>query len=104
MKRKKLRIKNKYRFFIFMTIVCIILISSINTILGLNTAASAQDPIYKEVSVQEGDTVWTLAQNNISNQTDTRKFIYEIKLVNHLDNGYIYPGQVIKIPISTEEL
>ncbi|NLK71394.1 MAG: hypothetical protein GX285_00050 [Clostridiales bacterium] len=40
MKRKRIRIANKFRFTVFMVIVSLIIISSAGTLIGLNTAES----------------------------------------------------------------
>lgn len=99
MKRRKLRIANKFRFTVFMTIVCFILIGTVGTLLGLNTAESAEIPQYTKIYVRSGDTLWSLAEQHGSSSLDTRKVIYEISLLNNLDDDYIYPGQVLTIPL-----
>lgn len=99
MKKKRLRIANKFRFTVFMIIVSFVMISSIATVIGLNTAESADIPQYIEISVEDGDTLWDLAKEYGPSHVDTRKTIYEVSLLNDLEDNYIYPGQVIKFPV-----
>jgi LysM repeat protein len=99
MKRKRLRIVNKFRFSIFLTVVCLIFISTIGTVLGLNTAESAQEAAYMEISVNSGDTLWGIAKKYGPNHEDPRKIIFEISKINQLDEDYLQQGQVLKIPI-----
>ncbi len=99
MKRKRLRIVNKFRFSIFLIIVCLMLISGIGTVLGLNTAESADIPEYLLISVNSGDTLWGIAEEYGPDHEDPRKIIFEISQINQLDEEYIQPGQVLKIPV-----
>lgn len=99
MKKKRLKIANKLRFTVFMIIVSLIIISTIATVIGLNTAESAAVPKYIEVCVQDGDTLWDLAQKHGPDHMDTRKTVYEISLLNQLEGQYIYPGQMLKFPV-----
>lgn len=99
MKKRKLRIANKFRFTVFMVIILLLLMSTFATVLGANVVLSAQTPKYITVNVQPGDTLWMLAQKYSPSNIDKRRIIYEISLLNNLDKNYIYPGQVLKIPV-----
>lgn len=99
MKRKRIRIANKFRFTVFMVIVSLIIISSAGTLIGLNTAESADIPEYIEVYVESGDTLWGLAQTHGPKNVDKRKIIYEVSKINNLSGDYIYPGEVLKFPV-----
>ena len=54
---------------------------------------------YKEYRVKSGDTLWIIAaESNGYDSMDTRKIIDDI--IEESDcSGYIYPGQVVYIPI-----
>lgn len=50
------------------------------------------------VTVQEGDTLWSIASSyNIDK--DIRKSVYIIRELNKLDTAIIMPGQELMIPI-----
>jgi LysM repeat protein len=91
--KKKYRLNNKKRFFsfLFLVIVTIMLAGSV--------AAAAENGKreYRTVTVMPGDTLWDIAQENTDN-TDIRKYIYEIKKVNQLENATIYAGQKLYLP------
>lgn len=52
----------------------------------------------REYIVQEGDRLWTIAQQT-GFENDPRDIISRIKELNNLDSVNIYPGDVIIIPI-----
>lgn len=52
---------------------------------------------YKPIVVQEGDTLWILAQKS-DLQMDINSLINETMKYNHLYNTYIQPGQTLYIP------
>lgn len=99
MKKKRLRIVNKFRFTVFLVSVFLLLFTVLGTLVGINTAESAQVPNYIEVCVQTGDTLWSLAANHGAENVDKRKLIYEIGILNNLNDNYIYPGQILKVPV-----
>jgi len=64
---------------------------------------NAEKPIanYMNIQVRSGDTVWTIAARNASNEEDIRELVYAIKTMNELDhNALIYSGQTLKVPMS----
>lgn len=99
--RKRYKIINKTRFYSSITSVCVILLLVIFNLLTTNKVhSSVYEVKYKEVQVTEGDTLWTIAMNHLPNNTDIRKMIYNIKEFNDMSSSYIYPGNVIKIPMN----
>ena len=57
---------------------------------------------YKTVYVNSGDSLWSIASTYTSEREDIRTFVLLVKKINHLnDNAQIYPGQTLKIPITT---
>ena len=54
---------------------------------------------YQSVNVQPGDTLWSIASRNVSEETDIRAYVFELQEINHISNpGTITPGQSILIP------
>lgn len=86
MKRKKL---------LFIIAICIV---SSFTIISIKnrTYAFKEEKIYIKYTVQEGDTLWSIAKKYTDE--DPRKLIYEIREVNNI-TPMIYPGQTIEIPL-----
>lgn len=54
---------------------------------------------YIEIKVEAGDTLWTIAKPYYDGKSDYREYLYNIRELNNLDQGVIYPGQTIKIPL-----
>lgn len=51
----------------------------------------------KIYTVKDGDCLWSIATENAPSGTDVRKYIYEIKKLNDLDNVNLQVGQKIAI-------
>ncbi|MBP7175629.1 MAG: LysM peptidoglycan-binding domain-containing protein [Thermoclostridium sp.] len=91
--KRKLRLNNKKRFFsfIFLLVVTIMLAGSIVA------AAGEEKSECRSVTVMPGDTLWDIAQENAVNK-DIRKYIFELKKINQLDDATIYAGQNLFLP------
>jgi len=96
--KKKYYIKSKFRFTIFLVIILLTSVFSVSTLLGLNSVQSMTKPIYTEVQIESGDSLWTLAKEYGPTNTDPRRIIYKICLLNNITAENIQPGQVIMIP------
>ncbi|NLY86075.1 MAG: LysM peptidoglycan-binding domain-containing protein [Tissierellia bacterium] len=98
---KKYRVVNKWRFYTFITLFFVFLIGFISLIFSKEKAySSVQEIRYFEVEVVEGDTLWTIVSRYITERDNMQKIIYDIKKFNGMDDSLIYPGDIIKIPIS----
>jgi len=54
------------------------------------------------VTVNEGDTLWNIAEKHRYGKADIRKIISEIKKINNLNGEFIYPGQQLAVPIPND--
>lgn len=86
-----MRIVNKKRFIIAITILIV-------SIITLFSHCSASKKIeIKEITVSTGDTLWSIASRYKKDGQDVREYIYELRKLNNLDDCTIYPNQVLKI-------
>lgn len=53
--------------------------------------------------VQAGDSLWTISEAYCPDGVDRREWIGEVKMLNDLDDGVIYPGQRITVLTPTIE-
>lgn len=81
----------------FLTILLISMIG-FTSILTLN-AYSKDIPQFDYVSVQQGDSLWSIAKDYSGNK-DIREIIFKISELNNIHNTTIQPGDIIKIPLN----
>lgn len=93
-KAKKYVLRDKRKFFGFIFLVTVVASLLIYTI----SVSGYKDPQYKEVVVNSGDTLWSIAEK-YSNNKDIRHFIYNLEKINHIDSGTLYADTVILVPI-----
>lgn len=82
---------------IAMTIILLILLS--------NNAFSHEETKYKTIYVSSGDTIWSIAkdeikENDFFKNSSTREVVYQIQNINQLSSSNIYIGQELIIPIN----
>ena len=99
---KRYRIKSNFRFITFLVIVMGIAIGAFGFITGSNEAIALDIPKDSvtpiKIEVTAGDTVWDIAEHFKSDDTDTRKAVYEICQANDIPDGSIQSGMILTIP------
>ena len=99
---RKYRIKSNFRFITFLVIVMGIAIGAFGFITGSNEAIALDIPKDSvtpiTIEVTAGDTVWDIAEHFKSDDTDTRKAVYEICQANDIPDGSIQSGMILTIP------
>jgi len=69
-------------------------------ILLFTTNAYGSEPItYETVVVEQGDSLWGIARSYCGSGRDIRVFINKIIELNNIEDDYIFPGMVLKIPV-----
>lgn len=95
--KKTLKVKSRFRFTAFVLVMLFAVTGLFNTALGLNNAAGLTKQEYIEVSINSGDTLWTIAEQYMPPDMDKRKAVHILKSVNDIDSQ-LQPGQTILIP------
>ena len=54
----------------------------------------------KLVYVHEGDTLWSIVEENCAYSGDIRAAIHEVKSINHMHSSEITEGEVIYVPVN----
>lgn len=91
----------RFKRFMFISVlfISILVFASMTTL----NAYSKDIPQYDYITVEEGDTLWTIASNHAEkSKTDIRKLVYEISYENNIYNASIYPGDVIRVPMNAD--
>lgn len=97
--RKRYRVKNRVRFACFIVISLLMVCTVANTLLGFNDATALTKDQYIEITVEPGDTLWTIADEYMSDDTDPRESVYMICEANDISADQLYAGQTLKIPV-----
>ena len=83
---------------ILLTILCVILLAMFGY--AVNADMISNEPLYTTVTVEYNDTLWTIAGRHISDDTDIRRYVFELEEVNNITNpAALVPGQTIRVPI-----
>ena len=96
-----MKIVNK-RKFVRTVSIFILLISAL--IFFSKNIYSKVEITYKEDYIYTGDTLWSIAKNEIENNKyfenkDIRDVVRELKYVNNLSNSNLVEGKKIRIPV-----
>lgn len=97
-------VKNRYRsnkfsktkFTKYITIFVLLLF-----LIFIAITSQGSKPIeYRNITIEKGDTLWSIVKSFQQNEIDPRKVINQIKKINDLKNVVLQPGQTIKVPSS----
>ena len=99
-RRKKYRITSKFRFITSIIMMTSLAIGIFGAVSGLNISRAITKPQYTQVEVCYGDTLWDIANTYKSEDTDTRRAVFEICKINDIEASDLSPGMTISIPES----
>ena len=92
----------KHRFLASLYIVVFMMFSivALNGYLGNSSSVGATTNEYTTVTVSKGDTIWQIASDYKSEESNLRQAIYEICKINNINGEVLKPGTKLKIPKS----
>jgi len=96
--KRKIKIANKRRFLVFLSILCAVFIIIISGATKLNRVYSSKTGEFIEITIVPGDTLWEIAKRNNPYNQDIRKIVYEIMKLNNMKSASLKSGSTIKIP------
>ncbi len=85
-----MRIVNKKRFVISITILMALIITLFNNCFAVKKVET------EDYIVTNGDTLWSIATEYKHEKQDIREYVYQLRKLNNID-CIIYSGQEIKI-------
>ena len=96
-----MKIVNKKKF--IRTIAILIGIGIIGLII-MSKSYSNASIMYKEYYIYGGDTLWSIAEEQIANNEyfknkDIRYIIFELQNINNLKTSNLFEGNIIKVPV-----
>ena len=95
--KKTYRIKNKFRFTLFVAVMVVVFSVLIGAIAPVKVHADSSIR-YVEVKVCGGDTLWSLASEYGDQNKDIRENIYDICRINGISAETLREGDTIIIP------
>jgi len=81
-----------------MVIMLGLVIAGFNAVTGMDKSLALTKPQYTQVEITYGDTLWDIANEYKSNDTDTRKAVFEICKINDIEADELAPGMIISVP------
>ena len=97
-RKKKYRITSKFRFIASIIIMTGLITAVFGAVSGLSVSRAITQPEYTQVEICHGDALWDIANTYKSDDTDTRRAIYEICAVNDIEASDLVPGMTISVP------
>lgn len=82
-----------------MLVIAIIAVAVV--VSGMRKPSKAE--VYREYVVSSGDTLWEIAEEITPEERDLRHTILDIEKKNNIEDGMIYVGQHIEIPVYEEK-
>ena len=95
----KYRIKSRGRFTLSAAILIILAVTASYSLLGLSDASSMTEQAYLTIEVQYGDTLWHIARTYMPDQSDVRKAVHQLCLLNEITACGLQAGQTLRIPV-----
>jgi hypothetical protein len=86
------------------TVIAVCGVTGLAGLLGIDAfggkATAADEIIRLPVTVQAGDTLWSIAAEHAEEDSDIRAYVREIISLNDLDGNTIYAGHTILVPVT----
>jgi len=96
MKVTKMKIKdiNRFRIFCFLVFFFAVIFMQNKFLYSYNY------PKTQYVTIQNGDSLWNIAQRYKAKNDDTRTFIERVKEMNKLERSELTVGQQLNVPVT----
>lgn len=96
---RHLHVVNRFRFTVFLVTCFLIISMTFGLLIGSFNASGSTKHTYETITIQSGDTLWSIAEEYAPEGQDIRDYIYEICDRNNIKAGDITQGQDIEIPV-----
>lgn len=97
----------RYSLAVILSMICIPMTLSLLFAQPAEANDGSEEVFYKyyhRIEVSEGETLWSIAQQNYNAQDQTiREYIEEVRQINHRDGETVYAGEELMIPYYSTE-
>ena len=103
--RRERRRKMLISTFAMLAVTCVIIVGCISYS-SIRSSAGSGFKYYTRITVEAGETLWSLADEYIDYDyyKDKGRYVSEVKSINHLEeDGVIFAGQMLIVPYYSDE-
>ena len=97
--KKRYRIVKPVRFFTFILITVLLLTFTSISLLNRSNADAASVNTYRQVLIEDNDSIWSIAENYCSNDMDIRDYVREVCEINDIALGDVQSGDLVFFPV-----
>ena len=97
--KKRYRIVKPVRFFAFILITVLLLTFATISLLNRSNADAASVNTYRQVLIEDNDSIWAIAENYCSNDMDIRDYVREVCEINDITLGDVRSGDLVFFPV-----
>jgi len=91
-------------FYVLTAIILAVMLTVFNGMQSTGQTDGIHEFGYKTYVVSSGETLWSIAEENLSEDFPTcSSYIEEVMRVNSMQTAAIYPGDLIAIPVKNTE-
>lgn len=98
-KKHHWHVVNRLRFTVFLAAIILTFGMIGGVMIGSFDAEGSTKHSYQTITIQSGDTLWSIAEEYAPSDQDIRDYIYEVCDLNSIKAGDIVQGQDILIPV-----
>lgn len=98
--KRRLRIADKRRFVTVISALVFVIGMLVSSMMMLSFASAEEPVVCREVIVQGGDTLWSIARDFSSDHEDVRLKVHAIIDINGLNDAMIHPGDKLQVPVT----
>lgn len=99
--KKKYKIVSPVRFFTFVLISVLSMTMLIYSLLGFATTEAGTSESYRQVEVNQDDTLWSIANKYGTKNVDPRTTVNKICDLNDISASDVKPGDIILVPVES---
>ena len=97
-RKKRYIVKSKFRFITAVVIMMAMIIGTATAVIGIGSSTALTKHECATEYVNSGETLWSIANEYKSDDTDVRKAVYEICKVNDIKADQLQAGMTLIIP------
>jgi LysM domain len=92
-------LKNKFFPYAFMVTVILAVLMIFSHMFIIGGAEEFPSSSVETITVQKGETLWSIADSQGFESMDTREVVDYIKEINNIESAAIHAGQSLKVPV-----